>query len=136
MPTTRSRVVGRAATERIQTTAIGATDGNIMAAIITSQTDRNAASESPIVPAPTPIGPTQVIVATQASAAIRHRPIHQGRSLLSEIPSGGSASTSVSALIREVGDETVGAGELRVPVVVVANRASFRLSHRLCNGAQ
>jgi hypothetical protein len=72
--------VGRAATERIQTTTIGATDGNIIAAIITGQTNRNAVSESPIVPAPTPIGPTQGIVATQARAAIRHRPIHQGRS--------------------------------------------------------
>ncbi len=81
-------MVGRAATERIHTTAIGATDGNIIAVIITTQTPRNAASESPIVPAPTPIEPAQVMVTTQATAAITHRPIHHGRASPSATASG------------------------------------------------
>src|SRR5664280_2849747 len=118
MPATRSCVVARAATERIQTIAIGATEGNIIAAIITSQTDRNAVSESPIVPGPAPIGPAQVIVTTHPSAAIRHRPIHQGRSCLRGT---SSSDARASALICEVGDEAVGARELRVPVVAVAD---------------
>lgn len=127
MPVTRSCVVALAATERTQMIAIGAAEGNIIAAIITIQTDRNAARESPIVPWPAPIGPAEVMVTTHASAATRHRPIHQGRSCLSGTSSGGPALR----LIGEVGDEAVGAGELRGPVVAVSDRASFGLGHRL-----
>ena len=78
MPPSRSARVGRAATDRIHTVAIGATDGNIMAAIITTQTTRNAESDSPIVPGPTPISWACAIVTIQANTAKRQSPIHHG----------------------------------------------------------
>lgn len=136
MPNTRSRELGRAATERIHTMAIGATDGNIMAVIMTTQMGRNVARDIPIVPGPTFIVPAHSMVAAHASAAMRHSPIHPGRSCCSCMPSGGLASTRVSALVRKVRHETVGARELCVPVVVVTVRAGFRLGHGLRDGAK
>jgi len=135
MPTMRSRELGRAATERIQTIAIGATDGNIIAAIMTTQMGRNVARDSPIVPGPTFIVPAHATVAAHASAAMRQSPIHPGRSWCNGIPSGELAFTRVSAFVRKVRHETVGARELCVPVVVVTIRAGFRLGHGLSDGA-
>src|ERR1035437_10333196 len=135
MPTTRSRELGRAAPERIHTIAIGATDGNIIAAIMTTQMGRNVARDIPVVPGPTFIVPAHAMVAAHASAAMRHSPIHPGRSWRSGIPSGELASTRVSALVPKFRHETIGARELCVPVVVVTIRAGLRLGHGLRDGA-
>src|ERR1017187_1918336 len=131
MPTTRSRELGRAATERIHTIAIGATDGNIMAAIMTTQMGRNVARDIPIVPGPTFIVPAHAMIAAHASAAMRHSPIHPGRSWCSGIPSGERPSRRGSALIPKVRMEAFGARERRVRGVEVTIRAGFRLGHGL-----
>ena len=131
IPATRSRVLDRAETERIHNNAIGATDGNIIAVIMTTQTGRNAANEIPTGPVPFGIVPFDATVRAQANAAIRHKPIHAGINWRSEIPGGEIESTRASALVGKVRYETIGAGELRVPMVVVTANASLRLGHWL-----
>ena len=106
-----------------------------MAAIMTTQMGRNVARDIPIVPGPTFIVAAHAMVAPHASAARRHSPIHPGRSWRSGIPSGELAFARVSAFVRKVRDETVGARELCVPVVVVTVCAGLRLGHGLRDGA-
>lgn len=109
IPATRSRVLDRAETERIHNKAIGATDGNIIAVIMTIQTGRNETNEIPIVPIPLGAVPVDATVRVQAIAAIRHRPIQPGINWRSEIPGSEVESTRASALVRKVRYETIGA---------------------------
>src|SRR3954468_8528781 len=127
--------VGRAATDRIHKVAIGATDGNIIAAIITTHTTRKAQSDRPIVPGPTPMERACAMVTTQANAANRHSPIHHGTCSTKVGADARRSGVSVSALVGEVRDEAVRSGELGVPMIVVADVAGLRLRHRLGRGS-
>ena len=53
---------------RVHSTATGATDGNIIAAIITTHTPRKGSNARPIVPGPLPMLWASAIVTTQAAA--------------------------------------------------------------------
>ena len=62
--------------KRVHSTATGATDGNIIAAIITTQTPRKGSRARPIVPGPLPMLSASAMVTTQAAAASAARAIH------------------------------------------------------------
>src|SRR6188474_910252 len=103
-PLTRSQAVARTDTDRVHTTTIGATEGSIMAAIITTHNARKARNVRPMVPGPMPIPLAWSTVTTQASAASTPSPSHHRRSCFSGRPSDGAFAASVSALVLEVGD--------------------------------
>ena len=107
-----------------------------MAAIITTQSARNASNVRPIVPGPMPIPFAWSTVTIQASAASAHSASHHGRSCFSGTPSDGAFAASVSALVLEVGHEAVRARVLDVPVTVVADVAGLGLRHGLRDRAE
>src|SRR3954466_9138931 len=112
VPPTRCDRVGRAATDRIHKVAIGATDGNIIAAIITTHTTRKAQSDRPIVPGPTPMERACAMVTTQANAANRHSPIHHGTCSTKVGADARRLQLSVTALGRALRVDSVRSGTL------------------------
>src|SRR5712691_11256065 len=135
-PFTRCHAVSRTDTDRIQTTTMGATGGNIIAVIITTQSARNARSVTPIVPGPLPMPLAWSTVTIHAKAASRQSAIHHASSCFSGRPSDGVRAASVSALVLEVGHEAVRAGVLDVPVTVVADVPGLGLRDGLGDRAQ
>ena len=65
---------------RVHSTATGATDGSIIAAIITTQSPRKGSSARPIVPGPLPMLRARMTVTAQATAASAATAIHGGAS--------------------------------------------------------
>jgi hypothetical protein len=61
---------------RVHSTATGATDGSIIAAIITAHSPRNGSNARPIVPGPLPMSRASVTVTTHATAASAATAIH------------------------------------------------------------
>ena len=78
MRPTRTTPVERPAIERVQSTATGATDGSIIAAIMSTHSARKRANERPIVPGPIPMSVACWAVMTHAMAASAVRAIHGG----------------------------------------------------------
>src|SRR5262249_38181315 len=70
--------------------AIGATDGNIIAVIIATQSARNAGRASPIVPGPMPMPDAWRTVTNQARTASAVNATHAGTSCLAGRPRVGA----------------------------------------------
>src|SRR6516165_842644 len=144
--TTRPRPVAPLAIKRVHSTPTGATDGNIIAAIITTHTPRKGSSARPMVPDPLPISLAKTIVTAHATTASAATAIHGttswrgGRACNGPVTAAGSAWLLIavlrSALVPELGDETVCAGEIGAPVAVVADIFRPGLPDWLGDGAE
>src|SRR6516165_5288739 len=128
---------------RAHSTATGAADGSIIAAIITTHSPRNGSSARPMVPGPLPMFVASVMVTAQAAAASVATAIHGtascccGRAAAVRVASAGAASPAMaSAFVPEVGDEAVGPGEIGAPVAVVADVFRRPLPDRLGDRAE
>jgi hypothetical protein len=61
---------------RVHSTATGATDGSIIAAIITAHSPRRGSSARPMVPGPLPMSLASITVGAHAAAASAATAIH------------------------------------------------------------
>src|SRR5262245_48272110 len=127
----RPRPVVAPAIKRVHSTPTGATDGSIIAAIITIHAPRKGSRARPIVPGPLPISRAKTMDTAQATTASAATATHGttswrgGRACKGPLTEAGPArlviATPRSAFVPEVGDETVRAGEIGTPVAVVAD---------------
>src|SRR5215475_2821907 len=102
---------------RVHNTATGATEGSIIAAIITTHSPRNGTSARPMVPGPLPIwrltttvtahaAAASAATAIQGTASSRDDRAFNGCAADSEPARSATAKTS-SAFVPEIGYETV-----------------------------
>ena len=132
--------------KRVHSTATGATDGSIIAAIITTHSPRKGSSSRPMVPGPLPMVRASMRVTAHAAAATAATAIHgtascrRGRACTGPMTEAGSAWSAItqarSAFVAEVGDEAVGTGEVGAPVVVIAHVFRARLPDWLGDSAE
>src|SRR6516165_11321786 len=125
---------------RVHSTATGATDGSIIAAIITTHSPRKGSSARPIVPGPLPMSRASMTVTTHAPAASSPTAIHGtaswrgGSACTGRAAEAGSETSAMaeSAFVPEIGDEAVGPGEISAPGAVIAHEliAAHRQSTR------
>src|SRR6266700_2894906 len=128
---------------RAHSTATGAADGSIIAAIMTTHSPRNGSSARPIVPGPSPIFLASVTVTAHAAAASAATAIHgtaswcRGRAVAVRAASAGAAASAMaSAFVPEVGDEAVSPVEFGVPVAVIAHGLRLGLPEGLGDRAK
>src|SRR5215471_3334269 len=129
----RPRPVVAPAIKRVHSTPTGATDGSIIAAIITTHSPRKGSSARPMVPGPLPISRAKTMVTAHAATASAATAIHgttswrRGRACKGPVTEAWPAWLVIaklrSAFVPEVGDEAVSPGEIRAPVPVVADIA-------------
>src|SRR5580700_9026582 len=132
---------------RVHSTATGATDGSIIAAIIITHKPRNGSSARPMVPGPLPMRRASITVTAHATAASAATASHgraswrRGSACTGRVPAARPAWSAMtrppgSAFVAEIGHEAVGSGEIGAPVAVVAHILGGSLPDRLRDGAE
>src|SRR6266516_5279119 len=151
--TTRPRPAAAPPIERVQSTATGATDGSIIAPIMRTHSTRKDGNARPIVPGPLPMPRACATVTAHAAAAIAASVSHgnaswrggrlrqgwataAGPAWSAILPARSVIAAARSAFVPEVRDEAVRAGEIRVPVAVVARVPGRALPDGLGDGAE
>src|SRR5215472_11013623 len=131
---------------RAHSTATGATDGSIIAAIITTHSPRKGSSARPMVPGPLPMPRASMTVTTHAPAASSPTATHGtaswrgGKACTGRAAEAGSERSAMaearSAFVPEIVDEAVGPGEISAPVAVIAHVLRPGLPHGLGDRAE